>query len=297
MQRIGFVTLVGSAHAAADAALMLASLRRFGGELQDSPLWVIHAGSSRPGDHDFADANIHQIRIEVQAAPHGIPFTGKVSACAHAEQLLSGEFDSLVWINPRALILQPPLAFQLDRAYRAALRPVHIRNIGAPIDGKPDGFWSAIYRHLEIEPPEQSVESYVDARRIRPYFNTHLFAVDPSLGLLQSWREHFEALSADGAFLARHCADDLHRIFLHQALFSALLTRCLAWERIRLLAPDYSYPLHLHHEIPPARQAANLDSLTCPVYEQPFEYPLTLNGLPAAEPLARWLESAGKPSA
>jgi len=294
MQRVGFVTLVGSAQAAADAALMLASLRRFGGELRDSPLWVIHAGSSRPGDHDSADANLHRVRIEVQAEPQGIPFTGKVSACAQAERLLSGELDSLVWINPRALIIKPPLAFQLDKIQRAALRPVHIRNIGAPIEEEPDGFWSAIYRHLGIEPQEQSVESYVDARRIRPYFNTHLFAIDPSLGQLQSWKEHFKALSADGAFLAQHCADDLHRIFLHQALFSALLTRRLAWDRIHLLSPDYSYPLHLHHEIPPARQAASLDSLTCPVYEEPFEYPLTLNGLPAAESLAGWLESAGK---
>ena len=106
---------------------------------------------------------------------------------------------------------------------------------------------------------------------------------------MKAWQEDFQSLTTDETFIKTFCADDLHRIFLHQALFSALFCQRLEWDCIRLLSPEYSYPLHLHHEIQPERQAAVLDSLVCPVYEEPFEFPRTLNGLKANEPLAGWL--------
>jgi hypothetical protein len=291
MWQIGFVTLIGSESTAADATLLVRSLRAFGGEFQDAPVWILHPGSTKPIEADFNSGDTYPTRFEIGHGLQGVPFGAKVSACATAEQMLSGELESLVWINPRALMIRPPLAFLLDRVHGAALRPVHIRNIGSPIDKPPDDFWEAIYRYLGIRAPTQVVESYVDSHSIRPYFNTHLFAIDPSLGLLQTWLEHFTTLACDDRFLAEHCRDELHQIFLHQALFSALLTLRLDWDSIRILPPEYSYPLHLHPEIPPDRQVENLERLVCPVYEEPFKYPDTLNGLPVGEPLANWLQT------
>lgn len=289
MQHIGFVTLVSSESTAADAALLVRSLRAAGSEFQDAPVWILHPGSTKLSDSDFNGGDIYPTRFEIALCLQGVPFGAKVSACARAEQMLSGELESLVWINPRALIIQPPLAFHLDRAHSAALRPVHIRNIGSPIDKPPDDFWEAIYLHLGTRAPNQFVESYVDSHSIRPYFNTHLFAIDPSLGLLQTWHEHFTTLACDNRFMAEHCRDELHQIFLHQALFSALLTLRLGWDSIRILPPEYSYPLHLHPEIPPDRQVESLERLVCPVYEEPFKYPDTLNGLPVGDALANQL--------
>jgi hypothetical protein len=291
MQRLGFVTLIGSEHVAADGALLLSSLRQFGGDISSAPLWVFHAESTLPGAFDFDAKDVHPVSLELEPTPHGIPFGAKVSACAHAERYLAGEIETLVWINPRALIIQPPVAFQLDQSHRAALRPVHIKNIGSPIDQHPDPFWQAIYDFLGVDGSLNSVESYVDLQRIRPYFNTHMFAINPKLGLLEAWLDAFKELTEDDKFTLEYCADDLHRIFLHQALFSALLTQQLAWNQIRILPMEYSYPLHLHDTIPLERQAKSLDELICPVYEDTFEYPRTLNGLSASEHLASWLRS------
>lgn len=49
----------------------------------------------------------------------------------------------------------------------------------------------------------------------------------------------------DEAFQAGPCRDELHRIFLHQAILSTLVAKQLDWERVRLLPPEYNYPLNL----------------------------------------------------
>jgi len=292
MHPVGFVTLVTSEQARADAALLLASLREFGGEYARAPVWILHAGASQPGSFEGTDGDTHELRVDVDPALQTVFFGAKVSACARAEAELVGQAASLVWINPRALVLKPPRAFRLGEGSHAAVRPVHIQNIGSPAGEAPDPFWQALYDRFAVGPPGVAVESYVDRRILRPYFNTHLFAIDPALGLLQEWLAQFRALIADDGFMSRHAADEPHRIFLHQALFSVLLPERIAWEQIRILPPDYSYPLHLQHEISAGGRAAELAALTCPVYEAPFELPATLNGLPVAEPLSGWLAAA-----
>ncbi len=79
------------------------------------------------------------------------------------------------------------------------------------------------------------------------------------------------------------------RIFLHQAILSALAAKNLGRERIRLLPPAYSYPLHLHPQVPTGRQPGRLNDLVCPVYEDAFEFPVTFNGLQIDQPLRSWL--------
>jgi len=59
-----------------------------------------------------------------------------------------------------------------------------------------------------------------------------------------------EELWIDETFKS-YLTDSLHRIFLFQAVLSAVITSSLNWEEIRLLTPDYSYPYHLRAKIPP----------------------------------------------
>jgi hypothetical protein len=60
-------------------------------------------------------------------------------------------------------------------------------------------------------------------------------------------------------------------------------------ERIRILPPEYSYPLHLHKQIRPERRATSLNDLVCPVYEGSFAYPGTVNDIEIEEPLKSWI--------
>ena len=72
-------------------------------------------------------------------------------------------------------------------------------------------------------------------------------------------------------------------------MLCALLTKEVSWDRVRVLPSEYSYPLHLHHQVPPKRQARSLNDLICPVYERTFQHPATLHGLAVDEPLDTWL--------
>ena len=54
---------------------------------------------------------------------------------------------------------------------------------------------------------------------------------------------------------------------------------------MRALPPEYSYPLHMHEQVPVALCASTLNELVCAVYE---DVP-PLEGLVIHEPLRTWL--------
>jgi hypothetical protein len=74
---------------------------------------------------------------------------------------------------------------------------------------------------LSSDEAPYTTRSYIDGCELRPYWNTHCFAVDPAMGLLRAWREGFRAMVADSAFQAGPCRDVPHQVFLHQAVWSA----------------------------------------------------------------------------
>ena len=115
------------------------------------------------------------------------------------------------------------------------------------------------------------------------------FAIDPSLGLLRRWYECFEALVADQDFRTESCADDLHQIFLHQAVLSALLATAVEPARIRVLPPAYNYPYNLHQAVPFDRRAASLNDLVCITYEDRSLDPNVVDDIDIHEPLGSWL--------
>lgn len=259
------------------ARLVIESLRAFRGRLGDCPVWTFVLDPGRATRALPGLEGVQRFPLELPAGFPDYPFAEKVYACARAEELAGGEIRSLVWLSLDCLIIQPPRLFDLRPqpgapAADAAFRPVHLRNIGSPAGAPPDDFWQAIYQALEIDSIPGTVESFADRQTLRPYFNTHCFALNPALGLARAWWEAFQMLLSDQAFQAGACRDELHQVFLHQAVLSALVGKCLAWERVRSLPPEYNYPLHLHKEIPPERRAPTLGSLVNAVYEDAFPW-------------------------
>jgi hypothetical protein len=245
-------------------------------------------------------------------------FAEKVCACAQAESLASADVRSVIWVNPEMLVIKPPLLLELSTAYDVAFRPVHLKNIGLLTTAPLDDYWGRIYRtiglvdtseppHVPARPhdqptlplstamqrgqlqPRREVLSFVDGQVLRPYFNTHVFSFNPSWGLMRAWLDAFRLLTEDHDFQIGPCADDLHQIFLHQAVLSALVVREVEWGRIRILPPAYSYPLHLHRQTPNERRALSLNSLVCAVYEDDMPDPRTLRDLAVDDPLRAWL--------
>jgi hypothetical protein len=259
---------------------------------------VLYVHEPPPDPEGWRDrAGVRVVPLAIDRAA-GYWFNAKVQAGACAEELAEPEVRSLVWLAPESLIVQPPLLFDLDAspdapAYVAALRTVHHANVGSPAGQPLDAYWAAVYRAVGLDEALYTTRPFIGDRELRPYWNTHCFAVDPARGLLRAWREVFTAMVADTAFQAGPCRDVPHRVFLHQAVLCALLARELAEEEIRALPPEYSYPLHMHaqvlaarcDQVPVAQRARALNDLVCAVYEEE----LPLEGMAVREPLRSWL--------
>jgi hypothetical protein len=90
---------------------------------------------------------------------------------------------------------------------------------------------------------------------------------------------------SDEAFQSGPCSDEQHQVFLHQAILSSLVAKMLDWRRVRLLPPEYNYPLHLLPQMPPHRRAPALNGLVNAVYEDAFPW----SDIEVQEPLLSWL--------
>jgi hypothetical protein len=269
--------------------LLIASLRAFGGEMSGCPFWVFDLAPQDRADQDFDSALAQVIPLDVPKDLLSYHFGDKVYACARAEQLAPAGVHALVWVDPSCLVVNPPLLYGLAGEIDAALRPVHIRNVGLPETEPLDAYWEKVYETVGVQDIQAVVESFVDGQRIRAYFNTHAFAVNPAEGLLHAWLEGFEKLAGDQEFQAGTCQDNLHQIFLHQAVLSALLAVWLAPERLRILPPDYNYPYNLHQSLSPDRRAAALNDLVSFTYEGRSIIPADVADIEIREPLRSWL--------
>jgi len=292
MDQTIFFTLVRSIAERRATRLLIDSLRSFGGELSRSPFWVFEADPGGATCGELVQIGAQTIELQIPDPLKNYPFAGKVSACAQAETLAAAEVSSLVWLNAGCLILQPPLDFELGDAYDLAVRPVHIRNIGLPTGVPVDAFWRRVFTQVALQDVYLEVESFVDKQPLRAYFNSHLLSVKPSKSMFRRWLTHFEALVLDHDFQSGPCQDELHQIFLYQAILSALIAVSVEPQRLRILPPEYSYPYHLHQDVSPDRRARTLNELICVACEDETLDPDTMNDIEINEPLRSWLKKS-----
>lgn len=291
------VTLIGSGDQRRAIRLLVQSLRDFGGALAACPILLFEA---KPGAADpwrGGEAGVKVFPLILPEALEGYPLAAKVYACARAEDRVreAGRARSLIWIDPDCLVVNPPVLFDLGEGgpggggFNAALRPVHIRNVGLPAGAPLDGYWQEVYAAVGVRDTAAVVESFVEGERIRAYFNTHSFAIDPAKGLLREWYETFSTLVGNADFQAGPCGDERHKIFLHQAVLSALVSAAIPWDRVRILPPEYNYPYNLHASVPVERRARALNDLATVVYEDRSLDPAAATDVEIREPLAGWL--------
>jgi hypothetical protein len=249
------------------ARLMIESIRAFGGTLAKCPVWLFHPPELDIGQRFENYDNVKLVPLLINEPFRSYLFSHKVFATAQAEETIPANNRQVVWLDFGYLAVRPFDFPSLAPNFDFALRPVHIRNVGSPAAEPPDGYWSSIYKSVGLDSlPAWTVESFVDGQAIWPYYNVSGFAFDPERKMMSLWREHFAKLVCDQSFQARHCPDSWHRIFLHQAVFSALIAKHIPKDRIYNLPTTFAYPLHLHKELVAAGRALSIndvDSLLC----------------------------------
>ena len=285
-----FFTLLQFSEQSSGVIRLIESIRAFGGDFRTAPIWVFDATPQQFGIGRLKRAEVEVIPLSIPESVQRNYFAGKVLAAAQAESTATPGDSTLIWMSSDSLIFQPPLGFDLDGKYDIALRPVHIRNIGLRVDEPLNEFWKTIYAAVGLDDVDVQIDSFVDGQRLRAYFNSHSYAIHPGLGLLREWYAIFEKLVCDEIFQQGVCKEPRYQIFLHQAVFSALIIKMIETPRIRLLPPEYSYPYHLHSQIPAAQRAQRFNDLVCIAYEDQSLNPTDLTNIAVEEPLKSWLE-------
>jgi hypothetical protein len=269
--------------------MLVESLRSFGGPLSQAPFWLFDTNPKATVAQGIDFSGVEVFPLEIPPAARDNWFGGKVSACACAEEMVTEQTKSLVWCASDCLFINPPHLFDLESSFDVALRPVHIQNIGLPADDPPDDFWQRIYETVEVTDVEMIVESFVDAHRIRAYFNSHSLAVNPDKGIFRRWLADFSTLVQDQVFQAGPCRYESHQIFLHQAILSTLIVSMTAVDRLRILPPEYCYPYNLQESIPKDRRASVLNELVSITCEDRTLDPDLVTDIIIHEPLRSWL--------
>ncbi len=289
--QIVFVTLVRSPFEMKCARLLIDGIRSFGGYMSRCDVWLFYTSRAVIESRNLDAVGVRVFSLDLPDWAEGYYFADKTYACFQAEKKASADVGSLIWIDPVCLVVNPPVLFDLKKKFDAAVRPVHIRNVGIPPSQNPDGFWKKIFEAVGVDEIQTTLETFVDKQIIRSYFNTHAFAVDPAEKLLGKWCALFESLVKNEKYQENHCSDETHRIFLHQALFSALLATNIEKNRLRILQPDYNYPYNLQMHVPEARKADSLNNLVCFAYENRSLNPHIINDIEVREPLKSWLSN------
>jgi glyoxylase-like metal-dependent hydrolase (beta-lactamase superfamily II) len=230
--------------------------------------------------------------LEMPAEARGFPYAYKAYAAARAEALVADSADTLIWLDAEIVVLGPPSPLLLDADHAVAMRPVYLRNaIGIAPDQPADAFWAAILTDNGLQATQMPVvETEVDTQKVRGYFNCGAIAVRPSLGLFREWARQMSARLADADYQRRACADGLHRVFLHQAVLSAIIVARTSPEQWRWLPRECGYPLHLHAQMPADQRVTRLADLSVVLHENAIDQPGAFDGIEVNAELRAFLD-------
>ncbi len=273
------------------AGLLIDSIRSFGGTMSHCPIWLFEADPEKAPCNSLESMGAQVVPLTVPDTVRHYLYADKVYACALAEEMAAASIQSLIYLAPQCLIIKPPLLLDLGQSFDAAVRPVHIRNVGLLAAEPLDDFWKKVYATAGVDDVQTAVESFVDVQKLRAYFNSATFAASPSKGVFRRWFEYFEALVCDQEFQLSSCQDERHQIFLHQAVLSTLIVTLLDAKRIRTLPPEYGYPYNLHQSVPSERRASALNDLVSVIYEDRSLDPNVIDDIGVREPLRSWLST------
>lgn len=289
---LAVATYAGSEEQVRSVRAMVRSLRERGGAYRDSVVHVVLTDPERvPGDA-LRGAGVELVPLALEPAVLNYPLALKAFAAAEVERRVRSRAGSLAWLDPGVLVLQPPAALDLGGTADATVRPVSLANtVGIPPGAPPDAYWAPIYIATGLDYRTlPALETVVDAVKIQPYYNCEVYAVNPDLGLCAEWARILVGLLNDAEYQKTACTTFLKRLFLHQAVLSAVLQARVAPDRLRPLPLTAGYPFNQHVQLAPARRVASLDAVTAVIFDTAWQQQLGwLDAIPAGEALRAWL--------
>lgn len=275
-----------------ESLLLARSLRMFGGELANHPLWLMvpqkleHVSESTR--QALRGLGVQFNRFDIPEEALRFPFGGKVYAAAAAEALASGEADILVWMDSDTVFTGEPFELALRENVKLGYRPVMLKNISSSYDEPLHPFWKIIFEQCNT--PVNDIFpmlTTVDAVRIWPHFNAGILSVRPKARLLQAWRRNFEQSYQKPVLASYYKEHILYHIFVHQAILAGTLLSKLKKDEMQDLGSRINHPLFLEELTELVREAVTIRYDEFKFFEQPgWEDKALLK-----EPVKKWLSA------
>ena len=264
---IAFIACVESGNLENQALLLFRSIRKYAGRYKNAPIYsfqprkgaILKKNTLRAFNELDVIHSTEVLNTEFQY----YPISNKIFACAKAEERLKE--DILVFLDSDTVVVNEPDSFELPNDMVAAVRPVDNKNEGsAGIDDPNDEYWKKMYLICGV-PETPFVESVVDRKRIRSYWNSGLVVMRRAEGLFQQWRDNFiklmQAKHAPGGRLA----------FVEQLSLSPTLAKVA--NKIKILDYRYNYPLPKRSLLVEPYRSAQLEDLIHIHYHRWFNKP------------------------
>jgi hypothetical protein len=281
-------------HAEINSLLLAESIRAFGGELSDSPIYFFTPDCGK----QLSQAAQKQLqKLDVQISSFDIDreeldffFMGQVVGLAQAEKTCAGHAHLLAWLDANTILLREPKEFDLPDGRSFGYRPVHHLLIGSRFDQPLDLFWTQIYHfcHVRIErvfPMRPVVEDIL----MRPYFNAGILLVRPDRGLLSKWCDTFHELYLEPVFKSFYEQDQRYAIFMHQAILAGVVLTHLEPEEYLELPETYNYPIHLFEQDKTSRRPTTIDKMVTIRHEGFYQDAGWDQKIPTSAGLKEWL--------
>jgi hypothetical protein len=277
------------------ALMLVKSLRDFGGDYADLPVWV-YVPERQPLTGPAWDAlqalDVEMVPFLIDEDFRRFPFAGKTLAAAVAEERAEKEGLLLAWHDRTGLIRGAPVDFNLPEGIAAAFRPTDIANIGAPYGEPLPEFWRLILEQFNLSredlPP---ITTAIDQKRLHLYVNAGLLVVRPEKHLLQTWAANLQKTYDLPKYKPFYEEDQACAIFMHQAaLTAAVAQRTLPEERL-ILPNTYLFSVDNFFDYPEDMQPESLDQIVTGRFHEFFALPDWQSKVIASPELIKWFQT------
>jgi len=277
------------------AGTLIRSLRENGGEYCNSEVFVIFTSPILDLTHLRCFPGIHLLLSDMKQEYADFPLAIKAFAAAQAERILQNSSATLAWFDPETIIINPPYGLIPQGDDKVIAQPVFCTNNISMSPGEPiNDYWGPIYDYLDVNCSKIPViESLIDRKQMLAYYNCEIISVRASEKIFEDWAEVMDKLLSDSDYAVGVCNTPLRKLFLHQAVLSAVLVKKAGRSMTGSLSLKYGYPLHAWKEIPVEKRIVSLNELSCAILEDLWTAnPSWIDDISANESLKRKLEDA-----
>lgn len=276
--------------------VMVKSIRHFGGEYSECPVYVAYPGEDESIPEMLKQNGVILTGVDISEKLIRYPFAFKAFAAARVESMTGDKFDSVIWLDPGVLVLGSLGELDLEKQKSSAvLRTVSLNNkIGLTRKDTLNEFWGRIYRETGLKYDEVPfLKTVVDRVEAKAYINCQVYSISPKLGILQKWAVLLEKLISDDQYQETACVGFWPKVFLHQAVFSGLTIAEIPFDKIKKMPLTSNYPVNHVGQMDPGDVIETLNDVHVAVFDQRWSRdPNWMKGIKIDEPLKKWLFDA-----